>query len=75
MWYDSIICHWQEGPTIMNWEDLLKEAAKVPMSATDKAEQRLSFAYGNTHIENANITRKMIAEEARKIDGSERPGK
>jgi len=59
----------------MDWEELLKEAARVPMSETDKAEQRLSFAYGNTHIENANITREMIAEEASRIDESERPGK
>ena len=59
----------------MEWEKLLEEASKVPMSETDKAEQRLSFAYGNTHIENANITRKMIAEEASKIDDAVRPGK
>lgn len=59
----------------MGWEKLLEEASKVPMSETDKAEQRLSFAYGNTHIENANITRQMIAEEASKIDESVRPGK
>ena len=59
----------------MGWEKLLEEASKVPMSETDKAEQRLSFAYGNTHIENANITREMIAEEASKIDDSVRPGK
>ena len=54
----------------MGWEELLAKASKIPMTDTEKAEQRLSFAYGNTHIENANITRKMVAEEASKIDES-----
>ncbi|WP_173401414.1 hypothetical protein [Aliihoeflea sp. 2WW] len=52
----------------MEWEQLLAEAAKVPMSEKEKAEQRLSFAYGNTHIENSRITREMVASEAAKID-------
>jgi hypothetical protein len=59
----------------MGWEELLEEASKVPMTESEKAEQRLSFAYGNTHIENSHITREMIAEEASKIDESARPGK
>lgn len=62
----------------MGWEELLKEAAKTPMSDDEKAEQRLSFAYGNTHIENHHITRRMVEEEANRIDhelGSKRSGK
>lgn len=55
----------------MSWEELLAAAARVPMTDAEKAEQRLSFAYGNTHIENVHITREMIAEEARKIESSE----
>lgn len=55
----------------MDWEELLASASKVPMTDAEKAEQRLSFAYGNTHIENVHITREMIAEEASKIDRSE----
>lgn len=55
---------------MMGWEELLAAAAKVPMTEEEKVEQRLSFAYGNTHIENAHITREMVAEEAGKIDNA-----
>ena len=34
------------------------------MSATDREEQRESFVYGNTHIENAGITRDLVHEIA-----------
>jgi hypothetical protein len=47
-----------------NWERLLAEALKEPMRPEDLEEQRRSFAYGNTHLENARITRQMIDEEA-----------
>jgi hypothetical protein len=30
-------------------------------------EQRLSFVYGNTHIENARITREMVAAADAKV--------
>jgi hypothetical protein len=58
------------GSADMSWEKLLEAAANVPMTDEEKAKQRLSFAYGNTHIENAHITREMVAEEADKIDQS-----
>lgn len=45
-------------------EKLLNQAKRVKMSEADAEEQRRSFAYGNTHIENARITRKMVDEEA-----------
>lgn len=57
----------------MGWEELLAAAAKVRMTEEEKVEQRLSFAYGNTHIENAHITREMVAEEASKIDSAGGP--
>ena len=56
----------------MGWEELLEAASRIPMSDDEKAEQRLSFAYGNTHIENDRITREMLAEEAMKIDDARR---
>ena len=52
----------------MQWEELLELAARTPMTDDEKALQRLSFAYGNTHLENSSITREMVAEEASKID-------
>jgi len=43
---------------------LIERARSVRMSPTEAEEQRRSFAYGNTKIENARITRKMIDEQA-----------
>lgn len=43
---------------------LLKRARGVTMTVAQKEEQRRSFAYGNTKIENDRITRKMVNEQA-----------
>lgn len=48
--------------------DLLDLARTVQMSADDAEAQRRSFAYGNTAIENADITRDMIDEAAARLD-------
>ncbi len=37
------------------------------MSDAEKEAQRQSFAYGNAHIENARVTRAMVAEAAEKL--------
>jgi hypothetical protein len=49
-------------------EKLLEAAKRVPPSTQQREEQRRSFAYGNTAIENALITREMIDAEAEKLD-------
>ena len=36
-------------------------------SEEQKREQRISFAYGNTHIENSDITRQMVADADAKV--------
>lgn len=41
-------------------QELLEEARKVVMTPEEKEEQRRSFAYGNTSIENPLITREMV---------------
>jgi hypothetical protein len=43
---------------------LIEKARSVKMSSQDWEEQRRSFAYGNTKIENDRITRQMIDQEA-----------
>ena len=48
---------------------LIERAKKIEMSPQQMAEQRRSFAYGNTHIENPRVTREMIAELDRKLEG------
>lgn len=45
-------------------EKLLAAAKKHPLTPQEKEEQRRSFAYGNTKIENARITKQMVDEEA-----------
>lgn len=43
---------------------LIERARSVRMSPRQSEEQRRSFAYGNTKIENERITREMIDERA-----------
>lgn len=45
-------------------EDLLEAAKKVVPTAEEKEQQRRSFAYGNTKIENSRITREMVDRAA-----------
>jgi hypothetical protein len=43
---------------------LIERARAVRMSARESEQQRRSFAYGNTKIENERITREMVDEQA-----------
>jgi hypothetical protein len=43
---------------------LIERARSVRMSPRASEEQRRSFAYGNTKIENERITREMVDERA-----------
>ena len=43
---------------------LIERARAVQMTGGQKEEQRRSFAYGNTNIENPLITRQTIDEAA-----------
>lgn len=53
-------------------EALIAKAQKVQMDDRQLREQRLSFVYGNTHIENDRITREMVAEADDKVAAEER---
>jgi len=46
---------------------LLEKAKTVQMSPADKEEQRRSFAYGNSKIENDLITRETINRQAEEL--------
>ena len=48
-------------------EALLKATRKARMSAEEEEEQRQSFAYGNTNIENSLVTRETIKEAAESL--------
>jgi hypothetical protein len=43
-------------------EELIERTRKIEMTLKQLGEQRRSFAYGNTHIENERITREMVNE-------------
>ena len=48
-------------------ETLLEKAKRVQMTSDEREEQRRSFAYGNTKIENERITREMIDQAADRL--------
>jgi hypothetical protein len=43
-------------------QELIERTRKIEMTPEQIGEQRRSFAYGNTHIENERITREMVNE-------------
>jgi hypothetical protein len=43
-------------------QELLEKTRQIEMTPEQAAEQRRSFAYGNTKIENERITRELIAD-------------
>ena len=51
-----------------NLEELVRKARNIAMTPDQLREQRRSFAYGNTHIENERITREMVAELDSKLE-------
>ena len=50
-------------------DELIAWARGCEMTEAEQAEQRRSFVYGNTHIENSRITREMIAEIDERLFG------
>ena len=45
-------------------QELIAAAKNVKISDNDREQQRRSFAYGNTAIENPRITRQTVDREA-----------
>jgi hypothetical protein len=50
---------------------LIEMARSVKMTPQDWEEQRRSFAYGNTKIENDRITREIVDQEAEALKRAE----
>jgi len=51
---------------------LVEMARGIEMSPDQLREQRRSFVYGNTHIENERITRDLVIEVDEAIEAQER---
>ena len=49
-------------------QELVDRTRKIEMTPNQLREQRRSFAYGNTNIENDRITREMVAELEARIE-------
>lgn len=45
-------------------DELIAAARKIVPTPQEEEEQRRSFAYGNTNIENPRITRETVNKEA-----------
>ena len=54
-------------PMTKHLENLLEAAKKTIPTQQEKEEQRRSFAYGNTKIENPRITRETVDREAESL--------
>lgn len=54
-------------PVTDNLKELVEKAKHVEASPEQKEEQRRSFAYGNTNIENPLVTRQTVDQEAEKL--------
>jgi hypothetical protein len=52
-------------------KSLIEAARKAPRSRGEIEIQRRSFAYGNTHFENSDITREMVNRLADEMPFSE----
>ena len=50
-------------------QELLDAAKSFVVSPEQKEEQRRSFAFGNTNIENPLITREIVDKEAEALNG------
>jgi len=50
-----------------NLEALLALAKDVKMTPAERDAQRISFAYGNTRIENDDITKQTVEQAARDL--------
>jgi len=49
---------------------LIEKAKAHVMTPEERAEQRISFAYGNAHLANDAITREHIREAAARVDAA-----
>ncbi len=52
--------------------NLLKKAKSAQMTSEEREEQRRSFAYGNSKIENDRITRATIDDAAKNLPSKDR---
>lgn len=52
--------------------ELIERARAIRMTPDEAEEQRRTFAYGNTHIENEDVTRETIDAQAESLKADRR---
>lgn len=55
--------------------ELIEAAKGISMSEVQVEEQRVSFAYGNTHFENEQITRQTVLDAAEQLRVTHAPNR
>ena len=55
-------------PMTDDLEKLLEAAKTAKPTPEQREQQRRSFVYGNTHLENEMITREMVDREAERVE-------
>ena len=55
------------APMTAALKELLEAARTAEPTREQREEQRRSFVYGNTHLENELITREMVDREAERV--------
>jgi hypothetical protein len=53
-------------------KELISRAKTIEMGPAELREQRRSFVYGNTHIENERITKELVAEVDQQLEEQKR---
>jgi hypothetical protein len=53
-------------------QELVERTRKIDMTPDQLREQRRSFVYGNTHIENDRITRELVAQVDEELESSKK---
>jgi hypothetical protein len=56
-------------------QQLIESSRMREFSPSEREEQRRSFAYGNTRIENSRITRSTVDRQAELLKGTHREAK
>jgi hypothetical protein len=52
---------------------LIERSRSVKMTPSEVEQQRRSFAFGNTSIENDRVTRRVVDEQAEKLGSIKAP--
>jgi hypothetical protein len=68
----DIVAERENAAMTKELDELVERARTIQMTPEQLREQRQSFVYGNTHIENERITRELVAELDKALEASQK---